>query len=1680
MCSDVLSNVQRVAFSLAGKNRYVNVSYKLTCKKAGWSDVLDCAGGLKELVDRVKSKDFQNRILRNFVYLGVKWANQAPTIIGIMIEIVQLLDNVLGLINIDMMELSRKIAEFVQGSMEWLSQCATKVSTRAKGPLQTEPQSLEGLVDDWSISALCAGVATILGGLILGAGATSFGDGWKVIKRYSEYGRSISNLERGARSAWTIAESVFGALQRLFENILGRKTLKVADQAFAKHNISITDYVDQINAFVDPLMSFDDMKKIRTGDYMVELRNCANKVEGLLLHDMVKISATAKQITLGKIKEFRDFMRGNNFRAGDLTRRIPFGVTFVGKPGCGKSLASNLLAKKLTEFGVVENSPYKQDDIYFWMPIKKFMDNYEQQAIMVIDDLACTTDAAGTEAPEHKLLQMFSDGAYYPEFARLEDKGRAFISEVIIASTNTAWPEYKSLRDPVALHRRRNLLIHQEKIGPDGHLMENWRFKLMHPVKPAITGDGFIDNIVYTFEEIVALVVVNLEAWRKSESTNISEIKINPKFKEALRNKEKFSLMETLDQRAKRFEIQPIQTEPQNLKDVDDDVDDIASPIVLEMEGAHWVDIPLDSEGEEEEIEPTEEECVLHTLKAELKHHLRLLGMEYIEPQEHNFGTQLLPHVERQYDGFIEKSYVDHNGCHRLLEDTEEFWSEIALEQYELAWDFAIECGWPEDEIMSEDTLEYYVAFLNFAKDVTTNDRTNLQTEVQMVADFEEIDLLTSRLTFSNEGEKWYEKYQCRLKSMASSLEDTWYNRTRWIDDESWEYCQMILGILTGVVGLIAIYKTTQWLTSKTLVPLLQAPEGLNYDNRKDLAQTKVYLPENLQYNQTIGLKPVKITMPEGCANLNTRAMLQGTIRQNTYWLNIRGNGMKASSNATVLRGTDVIFPKHDLAFWEHSPDMELEFELVRDTDSRKEMILKSKIMIHPRKDFALVRMSSGKLHSHKSLVEWMATEDSLGRRVGGFKCATVCIEPEDGRKASSYHYGVANLDTADVRENGVLMYQAQGYDCSIQGGKGLCGRLLVDTTAGLDKPIVGLHVSGVIGADNSFFYPLSKKDIEYFDSVTPLSTAPQALSFPEIAKRYESFFTETEDIVKIKEDARIKCDGYEQCALLSNRLATKPNFETQFEPTLLHDKIMENVHAPSPLGLFNQGIDPAVRAEGIEPQQLAEPKYQKKTNPFEKKHLEFAKEALTSLLMPMTYHDWSVKGLDEALNGDNGFLKPMDMHTSPGVEMQKLADGHKGKHAFVRRMSKDDEGNDIPESEQKWIIRDEEHKPTGVGGVTNRGRYLLDDLERIETDLKEGRETFTAACSSMKDETLPKAKVWIAKVRLFMTLAMSITILTRRYFGAFLAASVAYCTVIPLAIGLDAYGPQWTLVFRRMNRWGGRCIAADFKSFDSQADGECMLNAAEAISDIYDIKSGKPDPIGRKVRFGLIYLFIHTYVVCRNLLYRKCQGMPSGVPVTAPLNSCVNVQYLIMCVKALTDEAGFNYSVNQIISMLEILVYGDDFVLAIHPDLEGIITFRTMRNWLARYQIVITPETKTGEDYDYRTMTNEVTFLKRKWAPEPGDSTKIRAPIEMETIAGIINWQRKKHPKVPMMMSLIEENYLQELFHHGREAYVKGLTALNAALEKERAKGKLPSQMRQHYVDDYAIRHQLWLEKFN
>jgi len=1718
--STLLLGANKAILGLTGDYPKTQGVYRFVTRQAGVWDTMELSHNLVELKRRITSEDFKNQMLRNLIYVGVKWVDQAPTITGIIIEILQLLDNVFGLIKIDMADLIKKFGEFVSQAYSYLlGKSATQVSTHTPDGVRiTRQQGIDEILDGSSLTALCAGVATIFSGLIVGLGASSFPDGWKTLKKMADNGRSISNFERGVTSAWHIVETVFDMIQKLFNYLLGRRQLKQCETRFKRFNIDILEYVSQVDAFVDPTMSFDDMKKIRRTSHLIKLKNMANQIEGLMLNDNVKVSATAKQIILSKIKEFRTFINGNNFRADDLDRAIPFGMSFIGSPGCGKSLASNLIAKKVTEHGFIENSPFQQDNIYHWMPIKKFMDNYEGQSVVVIDDFNCTTDAKGTESPEHKILQMFSNGPYYPEMASLTEKGRAFVSEVIISSSNVLYPKFESLRSSEAIWRRRNLVFTQVKIAEDGYKIENWRFYRMRPVPNGPDDNGYIDHIPYTIHEVIAMVKVELEKWRSTATPTLDELKLDCKLVEQFRagkypdTKSRAPVTPWRrgapkdeprdDTHTKTTKTQGKELPPFDIRDLD---------LPLEQDWDMWAP-PAPPVLDCAPINPIEEQERIVDIWDRL---LRHLGMSY-QAFDSGMGLpQLRLHVELDPARFLDYTYEDHDGTHRLFTDASEFYENVEMNDYDrqdeqAVMDFAQECGNINYWNLDHDSYEYYHLFLVYLKWMTAPETQqdaiittqqgkdvifpepscsytstfnpfledghfSIETDMSDILRCQQI---ADQHDFPEEGKTWFAKYDAKLRNVAIQITDSWWLQKKWISDDSIQWLEIAVGGIVALMAAIAVYKLCKGWNS----PVNTTQEAMNYDGRTNIARPTITTVESIQYSHQKNIKPV-ITLTEGCANKNTRDMMQGVIKKNLYWMTLTSPGKQMGGNAMIVKGYDLIFPKHYLSKWEsEEPSMELVLSLAKESNSRKESLTLSSFVKHPTKDFAWIRLSPSKFQAHKSIVEWIAEDDSGWRRYNGFNCATVSILPDDLCRQATYHYGHATMEKSIVLSatTGEKAYEVNGYDTGISGGEGLCGRLLLDTSAALDKPIVGMHVSGSDNVDNSFFYPITKKDISLMESGAPIVTAPQAYDFKDIVKDFPHFFNETEDPVKIEDDSRLKVVGYEKFAIVSERLAVKPEYETAFEPTILHNKVMENKHCPSPLSLYNKNMDPKIREAGVEPQELAEMKYTKKTEPFSKKLLNFGKEALKSTLMPIEYHDWSVMDLDKALNGDGMYLNPMNMQSSPGTEYQKLSDGHRGKNAYVKRKVKDSEGNLIPEALQKWEIRDEEHKPTGVGGVTNRGKYLLKDLERIETDLKEGREVFSPASSSMKDETLPLEKVWIGKVRLFMTLAMSITILTRRYFGAFLAASVACCTTIPLAIGVDASGPSWTQVYRRMNKWKGRCIAADFKSFDSQADGECMLNAAEVISDIYDTKSGKPDPIGRKVRYGLVYLFIHTYVVCRNLLYRKSQGIPSGIPVTAPLNSCVNVQYLVMCIKALTDAAGRNYSVNQLLMLIEILVYGDDFVVSIAPELEGIITYITMRDWLAQYNIVITPETKDGDEYEYRKLSDEVTFLKRKWVPEPGDTTKIRAPIEMDTIAGIINWQRKKHPPVEMMKSLIDENYLQELFHHGREPYEKGLKALNDALQEQSAKGRLHREMPRYYANDYDERHSVWLSKFN
>lgn len=136
-----------------------------------------------------------------------------------------------------------------------------------------------------------------------------------------------------------------------------------------------------------------------------------------------------------------------------------FHIQFVGQPGVGKSFLTKTFMKN------IQNTLWpdlKQDSFYSYNPNLEFFDGYAGQKIFYVDD------CFRMQEPKHltTLIGLITNTPVILPMANLTDKGTQLTSDVMISSTNTAWPVGKDVLCMEAVHRRRHMLV-ETVIDPD-------------------------------------------------------------------------------------------------------------------------------------------------------------------------------------------------------------------------------------------------------------------------------------------------------------------------------------------------------------------------------------------------------------------------------------------------------------------------------------------------------------------------------------------------------------------------------------------------------------------------------------------------------------------------------------------------------------------------------------------------------------------------------------------------------------------------------------------------------------------------------------------------------------------------------------------------------------------------------------------------------------------------------------------------------------------------------------------------------------------------------------------------------------------------------------------------------------------------------------------------------------
>nr|WKV33205.1 MAG: RNA-dependent RNA polymerase [Riboviria sp.] len=1667
-------------------------------------------------------RDNKDRMINNLVFTLGQWVLTPPSLSTVVIELVKFIDAFFHVFTVSWDQVLLKVTHFIKNIMALFATSPPSPHhietpppnshnpllspnhTRTGGRSALAKEGVQSILSDFStehMAALVSGLGITVGGLLAGLGLTAFDSGLKHFTKLGNAMRSIKNIEMGCGSLITFVTNIFEFAKDKISQFLDRNRLTKSIAAYEAKGIDIKALYDNATAFMDPLMSSEASRDVARAETARDILTRFNRIEWAMINGLA-VEASSRQVVSALYARFLNYLKTTKFDEKPGNRITPFNITLTGPPGCGKSIAMRVLASAITDPRAMENSPLKQNSIYGRNGSDAFWSRYDHSDVVLFDDVGATRGSTPKDS-EYLAYLMIHSGVDYPlNMPDLESKGMLFTSLVTIASTNNPYPVPAELVTHTAFWRRRDLLVNCW-VKPGGKATESkdWRYGLMDPNTNNMPtqGNGFgIDELIRVccvrFEQhyhkgkklleqpdIDFSKEIDVDALcAQAESFSVENLKIHgpkcdykidfPKRKGNGRREATFA--SDLPACFRGWTYNEIY-EYHRYEDIDWPFDNVSLTVFAvnaAMTPAVLLDIP-------EEWEEDEEELVDLDVEPDPRH--------FEEPSWHSeeidlFGDAIFLALADAYDGSIAELNI-------------ELWRALGLKvegpqlDYSVAGNplpiFFIEdgdifYGYPNsmddsftffDGTETDPFLIYMVK--EVAKHVNTRealgDSDTSSEYSDSISDWVETedDERTFRYpSFAKLRHMLDAKNESRFRELEDFEETSWW--TTWEDSSTMRKTLMVaLGVLAALLSATAAFSAYKYLfpPQPQALGAFYSPESFKGGVTERVGLFGYETKPGMAKNDRVGL-----------SNVNVETLARGKIANNQVAVAVTSldGEVYACSGGLFVGGRTLVLPYH--IFSKFEPEDTLKITLIyannvktaflNSPSERQQISYNDKVY-----DMIVINADPGAVQAHTNLVKQMPSISQL-QDLDNFECMTQQVTPNGMR----VQLATARMEKEAVyRAGNVKLTAAVGYTAQHIAARGDCGRPLINCSPGQDKPLVGFMVAGTAGARDSFYLPLVK---EFFDRVS-MSCADLPLPFDGMLMKGTP--------EQLLEAARTRVpDGLAPIGVVGPKYALGPNNRSRMQKTVLHGECFPNTYEIAPVRLSAKGVSEKTREAGITPQEKADAKFAVEVAPFDLDSRDFAKRTMKQRYGNVVSKEPARKlTLDEAINGTSE-LTGINISTSPGMFSQKDSGTARGKRAYLRVVGGD--AAYANPNEIRYEVDTSYHAPTMFSGTINRGEKLLEEIAQIERDLEEHGETNIFVSSTLKDETLPAEKVAEGKCRTFNVFELSLTLVTRMYFGAFIGAIGQYPAELPCSVGINPLGQPWTHLRKRLKKVSSKIIAGDYSKFDGMMPGSILMDVAEVINDWYRKNSKEtPEEIERgcKARVGLVLAFIHKYVLSTNVVYQTKQGMPSGAPITAPLNSLVNELYLTMAIYELAKEAGRILTPSELIELVALAVYGDDCLLAVDSSLQKWIDFRTLRDWLGKHGIKFTPEDKDGADYDFRNIDNEVTYLKRKFVPHSKYPDKILAPLDSRVIENMTNWsQRGAQDRCAFMNELID-NALSELFHHGSGAYATGLTAINAGIASHESSimtdPMLESTLTKFWASDYKERELRWLQEF-
>lgn len=580
-----------------------------------------------------------------------------------------------------------------------------------------------------------------------------------------------------------------------------------------------------------------------------------------------------------------------------------------------------------------------------------------------------------------------------------------------------------------------------------------------------------------------------------------------------------------------------------------------------------------------------------------------------------------------------------------------------------------------------------------------------------------------------------------------------------------------------------------------------------------------------------------------------------------------------------------------------------------------------------------------------ESTLETMEPEYLLAHPVSysseGAKVHNVEIPPEEHELSSCYMY----------------------TNCPTIAGD--CGMLLIHSDPHYAGKILGMHVAGHVKSNSGIGCPIFQEDVDdvltYFrapirreDSIYTNSEMPksgfaaQAASLDLLVEGSLRNFVKNGKLqsYKVNMPNRTKISQSVAFDLMEEDLGPH-----KFEPAKLNKGVVDGVEMSPMLMALKKNINYTNIVRQSEFDQIVE----HVSNSIENWHSKWSGEERRIL----TYH--------EALNGIDG-LRQMDMSTSAGFPFVKLASAS---------------------NKNPWVDCETLDNGQKIYSLTPE---MLEFCEKRLQDAKANVITPTFFIDTLKDETRPLEKVKMFKTRLFQVGPFDLSILMRRYMGAFVRHMMNVSLVGECGLGINPESLEWSILIKRLKKHGLGFICGDYSNYDASINMQIAYFVAKVINMWYN--DGEEN-----FRIRLIFVlscFSGYHIV--DLLVYLFVGNPSGNFLTTIINVLGNMFFfrLVYLRRVESDLTNFERYVCA-------TFWGDDNLAAIASKIAHLFNMKTMQEELATLNVVYTTADKSSivkELYDI----SEITYLKRTWKFNEEHNFYF-APLDLDTILETARW---------------------------------------------------------------------------